>query len=199
MLVDFIENSEDEKERNEILSKFKPVLSSLNESFNELVESLQVRNDHEIKSENIIVNDMLQKILAGMETEISTFGAKIEIDLNNSPTVHFPVKYMNSILFNLINNSLKYRSPLRNPIIKIKTEKINNKTILSISDNGIGIDLKMHKKNLFKIRKVFHEHPDAKGFGLFMTKTQVEAMGGKIWAESTPGIGTTFYIEFLKT
>ena len=54
-----------------------------------------------------------------------------------------------------------------------------------------------HKDDLFKIRKIFHTHPEAKGFGLFLTKSQVEAMGGKIWLESTPGVGSTFYIQLI--
>ena len=196
MLIDFIENAKNEKERTEMLEKLKPVITNLNESFNELVESLQVRNDHELKSEKISLEDALQKILYGMEAEISMYDANIGIDITNAPVINFPAKYLKSILFNLINNSLKYRSPERKPIIKINTKKINDSIILSIADNGLGIDLKMHQKNLFKIRKVFHEHPDAKGFGLFMTKTQVEAMGGKIWVESTPDAGATFFIEF---
>ena len=68
--------------------------------------------------------------------------------------------------------------------------------LLSISDNGLGIDLDLHRNNLFKIRKTFHRHPDSKGFGLFMIKTQIEAMGGKIWAESKPDEGSTFFVEF---
>lgn len=196
MLIDFIESSTDKEERNELLGKFKPVINSLNENFNELVESLQVRNDHEIITENIIIRDSLKKILDGMEAEINKYKASFEINLSEAPIINFPPKYLNSILFNLISNSLKYKSPERNPVIKIKTEKINDTIVLSVTDNGLGIDLRMHKKNLFKIGKVFHEHQDAKGFGLFMTKTQVEAMGGKIWAESTPGEGSTFSIEF---
>ena len=69
--------------------------------------------------------------------------------------------------------------------------------ILTIQDNGLGIDLAKHKDNIFKIGKVFHRHPDAKGLGLFMTKTQVEAMGGKIWVDSLPGFGSTFSVEFI--
>ncbi len=68
--------------------------------------------------------------------------------------------------------------------------------VLSVADNGLGIDLKKHKRNLFKIRKVFHAHPEAKGFGLFITKSQIEAMNGRIWAKSIPGVGSTFYVEF---
>ena len=71
-----------------------------------------------------------------------------------------------------------------------------NVVVLSVTDNGLGIDLVLHKDQIFKIRKTFHKHPDAKGFGLFMTKTQVEAMNGKIWADSQPEKGSTFFIEF---
>ena len=78
----------------------------------------------------------------------------------------------------------------------IHGSKINGKALLSVSDNGLGIDLVKHSENFFKIGKVFHRHPNAKGFGLYMTKTQVEAMEGKIWVESIPDIGSTFYIEF---
>ncbi len=80
-------------------------------------------------------------------------------------------------------------------MIRIASKDVNGKIRLSVADNGLGIDVEMHKNNLFKIRKTFHKHKDARGFGLFMTKTQVEAMGGKIWVESQPEKGSTFFIE----
>ncbi|HLU90792.1 MAG TPA: ATP-binding protein, partial [Cyclobacteriaceae bacterium] len=107
-------------------------------------------------------------------------------------------KYFSSILHNLISNALKYRSPDRKSEISITTTRIKDTVLLSVKDNGLGIDTVKHKDNLFKIRKVFHRHPDAKGFGLFITKTQVEARGGEIWVESEPGQGSTFFIKFKK-
>src|SRR5690606_19661003 len=118
-------------------------------------------------------------------------------DIQDTPFIYFPKKYIESILTNLLSNALKFKSPERKPQIRIKTQKkANNVIILSVADNGLGIDLVLHKDQIFKIRKTFHKHPEAKGFGLFMTKTQVEAMNGKIWAESQPGMGSTFFIEF---
>ncbi len=93
--------------------------------------------------------------------------------------------------------SIKYKFPGRKPIIKISTKNDDDSIILTINDNGLGIDLVRHKSNLFKIRKVFHDHPDAKGFGLYISKKQIDALGGRIWIESTPNIGSTFFIEFI--
>ncbi len=199
MLVDYVELSEDEKERMEVLAKIKPVVNHLMDVFNELVESIQVKQDTEIKVDTIILKECVEKILKGFETQIKEYEAEIHLDLNQASTIYFPQKYIESILSNLISNTLKYRSPNRKPIIIIKTKKgVDNNIILSVSDNGLGIDLELHKDQIFKIRKTFHKNPDAKGFGLFMTKTQVEAMNGKIWAKSQPKKGSTFFIEFKK-
>ena len=109
--------------------------------------------------------------------------------------INYAPQYLNSIFHNLVSNSLKYYHPDRQPEIHLRTTRENGKIILAIRDNGPGIDLVKHRDSFFKIA-VFHRHPNAKGFGLFMTKTQVEAMGGRIWAESSPNEGSTFYIEF---
>jgi PAS domain S-box-containing protein len=197
MLVDYIEQSQDEHERKEVLVKIKPVVNHLMEVFNELVESIQVKQDLEIKSDQIILKDCLEKILTGFETQIKEYDVDIQLDINDASIIYFPQKYIESIFTNLISNAIKYKSPNRKPKISIKTKKeANNVIILSVADNGLGIDLVLHKDQIFKIRKTFHKHPDARGFGLFMTKTQVEAMDGKIWAESEPEKGSTFYIEF---
>ncbi|MBP7284769.1 MAG: HAMP domain-containing histidine kinase [Leptospiraceae bacterium] len=196
ILVEFITASENESERKIFIEKLNIATYNLNEIFDQLVESLQIREDREIKSENLIFEDYLQKILDGLQGQINKSQVIFEIDFSRSPNIYYPSKYLTSILQNLISNSLKYQSPNRKPIIKIKTERVGNTIILSVSDNGLGIDLKKHKDNLFKIRKIFHSHPEAKGFGLFITKTQVEAMDGKIWAESMPEEGSTFFVEF---
>ncbi|MES2560393.1 MAG: PAS domain-containing sensor histidine kinase [Bacteroidota bacterium] len=197
MLVDYIEQSEDEDERKEVLVKIKPVVNHLMDVFNELVESIQVKQDTEIKADQIMLEDCLEKVLRGFETQIEEYEADIQLDFHSAPIIHFPQKYIESILTNLISNALKYKSPDRKPVITIKTKKeANDLVVLSVSDNGLGINLVLHKDHIFKIRKTFHKHPDAKGFGLFMTKTQVEAMNGKIWAESQPEKGSTFFIEF---
>ncbi len=196
MLVKFIEESDDEEEQKLLISKFNPVIENLNTTFNELVESIQIKQDLEIKSKNIELAECLQRTLEVLKVEINKSGAVIETDFNEAKVIHWPPKYLFSVFHNLVSNALKYQSPERAPLIQLQTVRKDNKITLAVKDNGLGIDLVKYKDNLFKIGKVFHRHPDAKGFGLFMTKTQVDAMNGRIWAESTPNVGTTFFIEF---
>ena len=81
-------------------------------------------------------------------------------------------------------------------MIKINSDHINKKVHLSVNDNGLGINMKKHGEKLFGLGKTFHRNSDAKGHGLFITRMQVEALGGKIWAKSKEGVGTSFNVVF---
>lgn len=194
MLVDYLEQCTDDADRMEVQGKMRPVVDHLLEIFNELVESVQVRQDIGIKADNIHLGECLDRIMVGFDPQAREYGAEITAEFG-VPVVSFPRKYMESIFSNLISNALKYRHPERVPRIEVQSRKTDRGILLSVADNGLGIDLQRHRDHLFKIRKTFHKHVDAKGLGLFMTKTQVEAMGGKIWAESTPGKGSVFFVE----
>lgn len=199
MLAKFIEESKEEAERQNLLSRLNQVIANLYLTFNELVESIQVTQDFEITSENILLADCAERTIGALEVEIHKSQAQIRLNFDECPSIYFPPKYLFSIFHNLISNALKYQSPQRKPIIEINSYfDQNGDVMLSFKDNGLGIDLSKHKDNLFKIGKVFHRHPNAKGFGLYMTKIQIEAMNGKIWVESTPNIGSTFFILFHK-
>jgi signal transduction histidine kinase len=105
--------------------------------------------------------------------------------------------YLHIIFFNLISNSLKYRQPTVPPMIKITSRKENDKIVLLFEDNGIGIDLSKVGEHVFGLYKRFHtDKADGKGMGLYMVKTQVESMGGKISISSEVNTGTQFRIEF---
>jgi signal transduction histidine kinase len=196
LLVKYMQATEDIEEKNDLIDKLGPIIESLHEVFDELVESIQVQNDTEIVWDTNDFTESVERILKGFNTEIVNTGAVFCVEHQDVPTIKFPSKYFNSILHNLISNAIKYRSPNRPLQVTVEAHKKGNKVILRIQDNGLGIDLNRHKDNIFKIGKVFHRNPSAKGFGLFMTKAQIEAMGGNIWVESEPDKGTTFSVEF---
>jgi signal transduction histidine kinase len=97
---------------------------------------------------------------------------------------------------NFFTNVIKYRSPDRPPVIKLRVSSEEHYTVLSIEDNGLGIDLERHRDKLFGMYKTFHENQDARGIGLYIVKNQIEAMNGKITVQSKVGVGTVFKIYF---
>ncbi|WKK74113.2 PAS domain S-box protein [Marivirga salinae] len=106
--------------------------------------------------------------------------------------------FLESIITNLLNNAIKYKDPEKNDAyVRISSRKFNGIVIIEIEDNGLGIDLEKYGEKLFGMYKTFHNHKDSRGLGLFLTKNQIESMGGKIEVVSKLGIGSTFKV-FLK-
>jgi PAS domain S-box-containing protein len=103
--------------------------------------------------------------------------------------------YIYSIFYNLISNSLKYRKPNQDVHIEILATQQGSNIVFTYTDNGMGLDMERNSDKVFGLYKRFHKHVEGKGLGLFMTKTQVEAMGGNISVESKLNEGTTFYIS----
>jgi hypothetical protein len=104
--------------------------------------------------------------------------------------------YLESVLLNILSNAIKYSHPNRQPRIELSAVYSDKQWVLRIQDNGIGIDLEKHGDKIFGMYKTFHSNSDARGIGLFITKNQIEAMGGFISVESVPNEGTCFSIHF---
>ena len=103
---------------------------------------------------------------------------------------------MRSILHNLLSNALKFQRPDVKSHIIFETAWEDGKKVLYVKDNGLGIDLERHGDNLFKLYKRFHRDVSGKGMGLFIVKSQLEAMNASITVDSEVGVGTTFKIKF---
>ncbi|MCZ8090814.1 HAMP domain-containing sensor histidine kinase [Flavobacterium sp.] len=140
------------------------------------------------------LNNFIENTLSLLKPQIENKSAIVENNASDDIFIEYNRAYLESILYNFISNALRYSHPDRNPIITLSFNK--NEKSLSIKDNGIGIDLKRNKEDLFGMYKTFNNNPDAKGLGLFLTKNQIDAMGGKIETESELGIGTNFIIYF---
>ena len=95
-----------------------------------------------------------------------------------------------------MTNSLKYKSETKALTIAVEANQIKNNTVITFTDNGIGIDLKRNKDKVFGLYQRFHDYPDSKGLGLYLVKSQIEAMGGIISIESQVNRGTTFTLTF---
>ncbi|PIZ09017.1 MAG: hypothetical protein COY56_00965 [Flavobacteriaceae bacterium CG_4_10_14_0_8_um_filter_34_31] len=196
-ITGFLETTDDEMEKKEMLTHLKNVSKSLNNTLYNLNEVVSIQSKTTLKVENIKLVPYIKNILSSMKNLIKTTNAVIQMEIPKNTKVYYNKGYLESILQNILLNSIKYKHPDRTPVISISSLEIQNFFILSITDNGIGIDLNKNGNKLFGMYKTFHGNKDALGIGLFMSKNQVEAMGGKIEVESTFGQSTTFKI-FIK-
>lgn len=149
-----------------------------------------------LKKEKLNLDSYLNKVLAILGEEINSNKVKIYKKIPKDYSIPFNPSYLESILLNFTTNAIKYSHPDRIPEIYYDLEKENDKFVLKIKDNGLGIDLDRHGEKLFGMYKTFHNNPDARGIVLFITKNQIESMGGKVEVESKKNIGTTFKIFF---
>jgi signal transduction histidine kinase len=138
----------------------------------------------------------VEKVKGMCEREITSTHASITTDFEQAESIRTVKPYFESILYNLVSNAIKYRHPDRKPIIHIKMEKFENEICLNVSDNGLGIDLPAHRDKLFTLYSRFHIHLEGKGMGLYLVKTQITALGGRIEIESSVNKGSTFKVYF---
>ncbi|WP_437370195.1 PAS domain-containing sensor histidine kinase [Maribacter litoralis] len=196
-LLEIYSYAEDEEERTDIFNKFSSVIDHLSSTLNTLIEALKAKvGDANEQKEQIEFNEVLENTVQMLSGAILKSKAVINSDFSKLSSISYNKIYMESIFLNLIGNAIKYSAEDRIPHIQIKTEVRNGKNIITFKDNGLGIDLDKHGHKLFGLNKVFHRHPDAKGVGLYLTKTQIESMGGTITATSEVNVGTTFTINF---
>ncbi|WP_316765224.1 PAS domain-containing protein [Pedobacter frigiditerrae] len=191
-----IESAQTEDDRNEMIQLLKKVAGNLNETLFNLNNIVNIQTSIDIDIEPLYLSDYVQGTLAVQKTQILSKKATILNKVDGDIVVNYNRAYLESILLNLLSNALRYSHPDRKPVISIACFKEDGQDVLRVSDNGIGIDLEKYGDKLFGIYQTFNGNADARGFGLFISKNQVEAMGGKIEVESALNKGTTFKIYF---
>lgn len=194
-LLEIYKTETDAELKETLIDKIETVTKHLTWTLDTLVESLIIKKSTAQSLEKVNFHNTLSKVKEMLAAEIAKTNATIAVDFSEASSAMHNKIYLESIFLNLISNSLKYRSMERIPKILVQSKIKEGKTQLEFRDNGLGIDLKKNGKKLFGFSKVFHRNEDAKGVGLFITKAQVDAMGGKIWAESEEGKGTSFFIS----
>lgn len=180
----------------ELMKIIKVSSQHLKDKLNGYIDNVRAQNALAERREVVSLSEILQEVLSSISHLIESKDAKIEIDFSAVDEIIFNREYLESIYLNLITNSLKYAQPGLRPHIRIFSENSNKGTSLTISDNGLGFDLAKVGKRIFGLNQTFHDHPDAKGVGLYLVYNHVQNMGGKIEVESEVNQGTRFRITF---
>ncbi len=196
-LANLIQMGVTEDDRKAALEKMISSTHDLDQVVKDLNAILNIKR-HTGNLSEVDLNESLTRTKRILEKEIEDTGTRIINNFSEADKVYAIGPYVESILYNLISNSIKYRDPDRVPYIAIKTTHESEFVCLAIMDNGLGIDLKKYKQSIFSLYKRFHLHVEGKGLGLYLVKTQIEALGGRVEVRSEPNEGTTFNVYFRR-
>lgn len=194
LISGLMEGIKSQEEQAEMVHLLQKVSKSLDETMRNLNEVVNIRTNLNITIERLNLHEYIEKSLSVLEKQIKDKEVTVQNLVPKNILIDYNVAYLESILYNFISNAIRYSNPKKKPLI-VLAYHIKEKA-LSITDNGIGIDLNRNGENLFGMYKTFNNNPDAKGIGLFISKNQIDAMGGRIATKSEIDKGTTFTIYF---
>ncbi|MGH1536857.1 MAG: ATP-binding protein [Gammaproteobacteria bacterium] len=174
----------------EILSKSA---SQMRLMIKDLLEYAHSSKENE-KYEDINLNDIIDNVRTNLEKQIHDTNAKILF--YNLPVIHANKASVISLLQNLISNGIKFQDINNQPIIEINAVHQENTVVISIKDNGIGIDCDYQSK-IFEPFKRLHAKSEYKGtgIGLAVCNKIISRMGGTMWIESNKNVGSTFFVS----
>jgi signal transduction histidine kinase len=197
-LTRLLKREEDAGERHELQNMILKSSEELDEILKDLSLIIDIRNDLYRVREKVMLQDEWNKASNLLGENIKSV-YELKVDFSSAPYIFGVRPMVQSIFYNLFSNAIKYQSPDRKLSVHVKSLRLeDNKTLISISDNGLGIDLKNHRQNLFKLYKRFHSHVTGKGLGLYLVKTQLDTLGATISVQSEPEKGTAFHLVFTQ-
>jgi len=201
-IMEFYDEASSKEEKEEMLLHLKTISKSLSSTIvnlDDVVREVQV-DKQSLKTGRLNLMDYLSQALEVLKADIDDFEATVNLMVDESTFVNFLPAYLESILQNILSNAIKYRKQDTPLNIEITSENLDDVIKLSISDNGIGIDLEKYGEQLFGMYNTFHNQSgvDSRGIGLYLTRSQLETFGGSIEVESELGHGSTFTLTFKK-
>ncbi len=186
-----------EEEKEGFIGAISSSIQKLDNVILDLNNIIHVKNNINENKQPVVFSELVNEVVAGFGTSVQDNCVTIKHDFAIVPGMLTLKSYMHSIFYNLISNSIKFRRPSVPPVIEIKSYKESGRIVLLFKDNSVGFDIDRRGHHIFGLYKRFHpDHAEGKGMGLFMVKTQVEALGGKISLESNVNQGSEFKIEF---
>nr|WP_262909133.1 PAS domain-containing sensor histidine kinase [Muricauda sp. M10] len=184
---------------DDIMKKIEHTTEALDQTIKDLNLSLSLKRVDKEQFKEVRLKEVMKDVDGLLFDEIEKKKAIIQTNFSQVEVIKGIKSYFSNIFYNLIINALHYSQEDERPLIKLSTEDTETEVILRVSDNGIGIELTPEKE-----RKIFDMYgrlsgaTEGKGLGLYLVKTQVEAMDGKIEVKSKKDVGTTFILHFPK-
>lgn len=164
----------------------------------ELIEDLLAYSRMERRSVHGQTLDLARQVTAVLnerQADIQARGMVVDVTLQGL-TARADPEGLAMVLRNLVDNALKFTGDSQPPRLTIRGNTKAESAILEVGDNGIGFDMQFHDRifDIFQRLQRAEDYPGT-GIGLAIVQKAMQRMGGRIWAQSAPGQGATFYLE----
>ncbi len=193
-LVSLLDRTKIGAENEKVINYTITSAHELDRVIKDLNQILDVRKGIREQKERVSLKEVFERVLYGLRDNIKETYADVKYDFFDADVFHCLPVYLESILYNLLSNALKYRHKERNPLIECKSKRVEDMVCITIKDNGIGINMSKYQRKVFGLYQRFHDHVEGKGLGLHLTKSQIEALQGRIELESQENIGSIFRV-----
>lgn len=182
--------------------EFIPFIEALQASTHrtlEAIDGLGHKLNFDLKergAENLPIQLLIDSVLQQYKDEIEEANALVHISAKDCRMVNVHKGAFRMILGQLLSNSLKFRNPQQRLEVEIVCTLEGESCKVEVKDNGLGIDLTENGDRIFGLFQTFHNHPDARGIGLYQVKNRLRSIGGEIRLDSKKGLGTTVTLNF---
>jgi PAS domain S-box-containing protein len=197
LILSLIEKQEAEIFKHPLVQLLTESNYKLNETIEHLNQVVQMNMNAEDQLSVINLKESIASAINVITAKAIQENVAVFNFIENDILIQGIPAYVDSIILNMLTNAIRYKSNQRNAFIKIKAFTNDKHAVLTIEDNGLGIDLKKHRNKIFGLYKTFHENKDSRGIGLFISKNQALSMHGDIEVESQPNEGSIFKIYFI--
>jgi signal transduction histidine kinase len=167
----------------------------LDEIIQDLNRILDIRNEVVQVRQRVNLPEAVEKVKETFLRDIDQFGIAWKPSFQHTKELFSIPPLLNSILYNLVSNAIKYRATNRPPEIVISSREDATHFVITIRDNGIGLDVQAHREKLFQLYKRFNTYTEGKGIGLYLIKLQTEMLGGSVQVASEINQYTEFTIR----
>jgi signal transduction histidine kinase len=181
---------------SDLLQKLSISVTRMKKTILAISEVAKVQKQVQYQREKIDLAEVCTEITESIAELINSAGAQLEWDFTEVDTVEFSFINLKSILYNLISNAIKYKSPERPPYIRVTSHYSSEYIALRVTDNGLGMDLEKNGGKLFGMFSRLHDHVEGSGIGLYVIKRIIENAGGYIEVKSKEGEGSVFTVYF---
>jgi PAS domain S-box-containing protein len=171
---------------------FEAALQQAIRTIDGLAEIVQQQRQELVPVEDLALHSLAEEILGSLQPQVLARQAVFTLDFAAAPTVHTTRPELYSVLYNLFSNALKYAEPGRPVRVLAHSARVAGAVVLTVQDNGRGLDLARYGGKLFQLFSRFHPEEEGTGTGLYLVNRLMTQAGGRVEVTSEVGQGTTF-------